>query len=130
MLLALTRRPAPLGIGFRVDAGCVDIIGINGMPRITNWGTWEKTFMTLWAIVTSVVVVDVRLGPTVAEIVPVLTPLKVPPAGIQGAEFCVATTRPSAAAISPSRSKTVPPATTSIIIIKATIATIFHFDER
>ena len=78
MLLALTRRPAPLGISFRVDAGCVDIIGINGMPRITFWGTWGKT--NIWL---SVVDEAVRLGPTVGGMFPEL------PTGLEGIRLLI-----------------------------------------
>ena len=45
LMHVLTRVSAPLGIGFRVDARCVDIFGIQGMPItiLRAWFTLAKT---------------------------------------------------------------------------------------
>ena len=61
LIYFFTRVSAPLGIGFRVDAGCVDIVGVNGMPSFTS--PVRDTFvMQFIAILFDVLV---RIGPAV-----------------------------------------------------------------
>ena len=63
LILALTRRSARLGIGYRVDPS-----GIKFTPLTTTLRLRD----TLGIRVTGVVVGPVRLGPTVFVVVPVL----------------------------------------------------------
>ena len=66
----MTRVSAPLGIDVRVDAGCVDVFGINGMPPVVTFGLITSFRNTFKPIRTPFIVV--RMGPAIFVRVPEL----------------------------------------------------------
>ena len=70
MIHVLTRVSAPLGIDVRVDAGCVDVFGINGMPPVVTFGLITSFRNTFKPIRTPFIVV--RMGPAIFVRVPEL----------------------------------------------------------